>query len=59
MEYRCVHGRHHFPVHYYHGAPGYYEKPAPEARREYLEDEKKILERRLKEIEARIAETNK
>ncbi len=58
MEYCCMHGRHHYPPHYY-GPPGFYEEPSPEARREYLEDQKRMLERRLKEIEARIAETSK
>jgi uncharacterized protein YydD (DUF2326 family) len=37
----------------------YYEEPTPEDRREYLEEEKRTLERRLKQIEARIAETSK
>lgn len=46
-------------------SPGYYgprrryyydEELAPEDRREYLEEEKRTLERRLKQIEARIAE---
>jgi hypothetical protein len=60
-----MHGRGH---HYYHHYPGYpyerapvyyYERPTPETRREYLEDEKKLLERRLKEIEERLAEASK
>jgi hypothetical protein len=51
-------GWYHHPRYY---GPGrrYYEEPAPEDRRGYLEDEKRTLERRLKEIEARIAETSK
>jgi uncharacterized protein YydD (DUF2326 family) len=53
MEYCCVHGRHH-PGRYY-GPPAYYE-PTAEERRQYLEDEKRTLERRLKEIEARMSE---
>lgn len=51
-------GWHRYPGHY---GPmwRYYEGPTPEERREYLEEEKRILERRLKEIEARIAETSR
>jgi hypothetical protein len=44
---------------YYQGPPRFYEEPTPETRREYLEDEKRILERRLKDIEVRIAEASK
>jgi hypothetical protein len=56
-EWGCY-GWHHYPRRY---GPNwrYYEEPTPEERRENLEEEKKILERRLKEIEARIAETSK
>lgn len=36
----------------------YHEELTPEDRREYLEEEKAALERRLKSIEAKIAETN-
>jgi hypothetical protein len=38
---------------------GYYEEPPPGGRRGYLEEEKRILEQRLKEIEAGIAEAGK
>jgi hypothetical protein len=37
----------------------YYAEPAPENRRGYLEEEKRILEQRLKEIEARMTEASK
>lgn len=37
----------------------YYEEPTPEDRREYLLEEKRVLERRLKQVEARISETGK
>ena len=33
-----------------------YFEPTPEDRREYLEEEKNLLEERLKEIEARITQ---
>ncbi len=38
---------------------GYYEEIGPEERREYLDEEKRILENRLKDLEARIAEISK
>jgi hypothetical protein len=37
----------------------YDEESGPEDRREYLEEEKRILERRLKAIETRLVETTK
>jgi hypothetical protein len=58
-EYCCVHGRHHYyPRAVYAERPPvyYYDRPEPETRREYLEDEKKLLERRLKELDERLAE---
>jgi hypothetical protein len=49
-----------YPRHFYERPPVYYyERPAPETRREELEDEKKLLERRLKEIEASLAEVSR
>jgi hypothetical protein len=44
-----------------HCGPGWrnYEEPTPDVRRGYLEEEKRILEQRLKEIEARMAEASK
>ncbi len=38
---------------------GYYEGIGPEEGREYLDEEKRILEKRLKDLEARIAEISK
>ena len=52
-------GGHYYPRQYYRGPPRFYEEPTPETRREYLEDEKRLLESRLKDIEARIAATSK
>ncbi len=52
------HGWHHYPR-YYGPRERYYEEPGPEDRRESLEDEKRFLEKRLKEIEGRIAEASK
>jgi hypothetical protein len=52
-------GPHYYQGQYYQGPPRFYEEPKPETRREYLEDEKRTLERRLKDIEARIAEASK
>lgn len=57
-DWEC-HGWHRFPGYHYNPSWRYYEGPAPEERRGYLEEEKRILEQRLKEIEARIAETGK
>ena len=59
-EWGC-HGWHHYPGYYGYYGPRrrYYEEPTPEDRRESLEDEKRYLERRLKDIEARIAEAGK
>jgi uncharacterized protein YydD (DUF2326 family) len=37
----------------------YYHEPPQEARHEYLEEEKRVLERRLKEIDARLQEVSK
>jgi hypothetical protein len=55
-EWGC-HGGHHYPRSY---GPGRrcWQEPAARDSREYLEEEKRILERRLKELEARMAETN-
>ncbi|MCL5067560.1 MAG: hypothetical protein M1368_04315 [Thaumarchaeota archaeon] len=61
QEYCCLHGRHHhyyYPRHFYE-RPMIYEEPRPERTREHLEDEKKMLERRLKEIESRLQEESK
>ena len=46
---------------YGHYGPGwrYYDEPSPEERREYLEGEKRALERRMKEIESRLLEASK
>lgn len=51
-------GSYHYPMRY---GPRwrFYEEPTPEDRREYLEEEKRMLERRLEQIEARIAQTTK
>lgn len=48
----------HYPGHY---GPGwrYFQEPTPDERRAYLEEEKKALERRLKDVEARIAEMSR
>lgn len=56
-EWGCY-GWHHYPRYY---GPKWrsYEEPPPQDRREYLEEERRILEGRLKEIEARIAEESK
>ncbi len=51
-------GGYHYPGHY-DPRWRYYEEPAPAERREYLAEEKRILEQRLKEIEARLAESSK
>lgn len=63
QEYCCIHGRHH---HYYYPRFPYppahidfYERPSPETRREYLVEEKKFLEKRLKEIEDSLEQTVK
>ncbi|HZW58450.1 MAG TPA: hypothetical protein VFF30_19335 [Nitrososphaerales archaeon] len=59
-EYCCIHGRHghyyhHYPRHYVPERPViYYREPTEEERREYLEEEKRDLERRLKEIETSL-----
>ena len=52
------HGWHHYPRPY---GPRWRhcEEPAPEDEREYLDGEKRILEGRLKELEARTAEAGK
>lgn len=52
-EWGC-HGWHYYPRH--HGPRWRYFEPTPEDRREYLEEEKNLLEERLKEIEARITQ---
>ena len=52
-------GWHHYPGRYSAPRWRYYEEPAPQDRRGYLEGEKRVLEQRLKEIEARIAEAGK
>jgi hypothetical protein len=51
-------GPHYYPRHY---GPiwRYYEEPTPQERRGYLEEEKRFLEQRLKEIDSRIAESSK
>ena len=51
-------GWHYYPMHY-GPRSRYYAEPAPENRRGYLEEEKRILEQRLKEIEARMTEASK
>ena len=60
---RDCHGWHRGPGYYGNYGYGprrrYYEEPSPEERREGLEDEKRYLERRLKDLEARIAEASK
>ncbi|MCL5067490.1 MAG: DUF5320 domain-containing protein [Thaumarchaeota archaeon] len=59
-EYCCLHGRRRYhPRYTYEPAPIYYEPPRVEVRREYLEEEKRALERRLKEIEDRLSEEKK
>jgi hypothetical protein len=61
--HHCYDDRGCYGWHYYPRSYGprrqYYEEPTPEDRRGYLEEDKRILEQRLKEIETRIAETNK
>lgn len=61
QEYCCIHGRHHYyyPRYPYPPAPVYYERTTVEARHEFLEDEKRLLQKRLKEIEERLAESTK
>lgn len=56
-EWNCY-GRH-YPRQYYQVPPRFYEELTPETRLEYLEDEKRVLERSLKDIESRIAEASK
>jgi len=56
---RDCYGGHYYLRRYCQGPPGIYEEPSAGTRREYLEDEKRILERRLKDVEARITETSK
>ena len=59
---RCYDDRGCYCWHHYSGrwyGPRYYHEPAPQEGRAYLEDEKRILEQRLKEIEAGLAETGK
>ena len=54
------HGWHRGPGYYGYGPRGrYYEEAHPEDRRESLEEEKRYLERRLKDLDARIAEASK
>ena len=58
MEYCCLHGRHRYPRHWYHYPPvRVYEERYAEPSREYLEEEKLALERRLKEIQAKLGES--
>ena len=52
-------GWHHHPGRNYGPRWRYSDEPAQQDRRGYLEDEKRALEQRLKEIEGRLAETTK
>jgi hypothetical protein len=60
----CCHCDSEWDYHGCHGYPGhwpgrrYYQELTPDERRDYLGDEKRSLERRLKEIEAGLAETS-
>ncbi len=62
----CNHCHDEWSCHDWHDYPRYcgptfryYERPTPEVSRQYLEEERRILEERLKEVEARIAEESK
>lgn len=57
MEYCCLHG--HYGRRYYPRPYAYYDEPAPLPPREYLEEEKSLLERRLKALEARLQQLEK
>ncbi|MDG7045305.1 MAG: DUF5320 domain-containing protein [Nitrososphaerota archaeon] len=52
------HGEH-YHGHYHEYAPRWrcLEDLTPEERKEYLQEEKKILERRLKDVESKMVET--
>ncbi len=57
LEYCCVHGHR---MRRGYGPPfDYYDAPDPRSARETLEEEKAFLERRLKNLEARLAEATK
>ena len=60
QEYCCLHGHHarHFAP-FYRGFPGpgaYLEPVSPQTQKEFLEEEKAALERRLKSLESRLQE---
>ena len=58
-EYCCVHGRHrYYPGHVYDRPMIHYYEPLQEPSEDMVE-EKRILERRLKEIEARLQHVSK
>ncbi len=58
QEYCCLHGHH---ARHFRGPAwgGFYEEPTPASRKEFLEEERAALERRLKAIESRLQELSK